>query len=375
MIEHAAPRSPSLRTKTGIPIRNLWYMMLYVWDAAQLKEAWRADVESAPTFDALLTSILRNLIQQRLRIGLGRDYRNDEAEIAGIRGRVAFAESVKRMSFQHGRAHCRFQTFSANVPKNQIVRSTLARLVALGEFGADQSNANEMRAKLRRLIRDMDMVDVIGLKPSTIRREQLNRHDPDYALMLAICGLILQRQMPQESAGAVKLPRLDRDALTLWDVYEKFVARFYSHHLKQWYVGAQQHLDWPAETTSEYLPGMTPDLLLQYIPSGALAVLDTKFYAECVVRSQYGDKLKFHSSHLFQIYAYLMSQEDRSPHHKTATGILLYPTVTRSMSEVVRLQGHDIRWETIDLSQPWEHIESDLLAIPQSVLASEDLQN
>ena len=146
------------------------------------------------------------------------------------------------------------------------------------------------------------------------------------------------------------------------------MAKFYDHHLQGWSVGAQQHLDWPTESTSEHLPGMTPDLLLQHAASGALVVLDTKFYAECLVTSQFGDKLKFHSSHLYQMYAYLMSQEHRSRHHQTAAGILLYPTVTESLSEVIRLQGHEIYWETIDLAQPWEKIERDLLAIPRRVV-------
>src|SRR4051794_23985985 len=98
MIESIAPTSPPFLSKTGIPIRNLWHMLLYVWDAVRLKDAWRVEVESAPSLDALLASILSNVVRQRLRIGLGRDYKNYEAEIAGIRGRVAFAETVKHMS-------------------------------------------------------------------------------------------------------------------------------------------------------------------------------------------------------------------------------------------------------------------------------------
>ena len=56
-------------TKTGIPVRNLWHMLLYVWDVVHLKSHWKSDVENAPTLDALLATILANLIQQRLRIG------------------------------------------------------------------------------------------------------------------------------------------------------------------------------------------------------------------------------------------------------------------------------------------------------------------
>ena len=63
-------------TKTGIPVRNLWHMLLYVWDVVHLKSHWKVEVDNAPTLDALLSTILANLIQQRIRIGLGRDYQN-----------------------------------------------------------------------------------------------------------------------------------------------------------------------------------------------------------------------------------------------------------------------------------------------------------
>ena len=142
MIEVDTPTLAAQVTKTGIPVRNLWYMLLYVWDAVQLKDHWKSDVENAPTLDALLGTILANQIQQRVRIGLGRNYRTHAAEIAGVRGRVDFNESLKRMSFQHGRAFCQFQIFSANVPKNQIIRSTMARLVQIGDFGSEGHHAN-----------------------------------------------------------------------------------------------------------------------------------------------------------------------------------------------------------------------------------------
>ena len=358
-------------TKTGIPVRNLWHMLLYVWDVVHLKSHWKSEVESAPTLDALLATILANLIQQRLRIGLGRDYRSHASEITGVRGRVDFNESLKRMSFQHGRAYCQFQLFSANVPKNQIVRSTMARLVPIGEFGSSVPEANALRARLRRLVRDMESVNLVELKAASIWREQLQRHDPDYRLMLAICYLLNQRQMPTEDVGITGLPGLDRDAFTLYDIYEKFVAKFYAHHLKDWTVSPQQKLVWPTEDAISYLPAMYPDLTLQHKASGHLIVLDTKFTAKILATGRWGNQT-FNRDHLFQIYAYLKSQEHRSENHKTSTGILLYPTVEQELSETIMIQGHSLRWETVDLSQPWERIEEELLAIPARVAASFD---
>ncbi len=369
MIELDTETPVSSITNTGIPVRNLWHMLLYVWDAVHLKDHWKSDVENAPTLDALLGTILANLIQQRLRIGLGRNYRMHDAEVAGLRGRVEFNESLKRMSFQHGRAFCHFQVFSANVAKNQIVRSTIARLVQIGDFGSDRHDANELRSRLRRIVRNMESVEFIELKAARIRREQFNRLDLDYAVMLAICFLLNQRQMPMEQVGDTGLLGLNRDAFTLHNVYERFVAKFYVYHLKGWTVSPQQKLIWPTEDLSEYVPVMCPDLTLQHDASKRLIVLDTKFTAKILSPGRWGNKT-FDRNHLFQIYAYLKSQEHRSESHRSSTGVLLYPTVNQALSETIRIQGHSIRWETVDLAKPWQQIENDLLAIPADIVST-----
>lgn len=373
MIELETPPPAPRITKTGIPVRNLWYMLLYVWDAVHLMNHWKSDVEGAPTLDALLGNVLARLVEQRLRIGLGRDYRTHAAEIAGVRGRVDFNRSLKRMSFQHGRASCQFQLFSADVLKNQIIRSTMARLVQIGDFGSGRRKENELRSRLRRLVLDMQAIEIIELKVASIRREQLNRHDMDYAVMLAICFLLNQRQIPMEHAGDTRLPGLDRDALTLYNVYERFVAKFYARHLDGWTVSPQPKLVWPAEDSSDFLPEMRPDLTLQHDQTKHLIVLDTKFTAKILVTGQWGNQT-FNRDHLFQIYAYLKSQEHRSENHKSSTGILLYPTVNHDLSESVTMQGHSIRWETVDLAKPWQHIETELLAIPAAIVGRRNPQ-
>jgi 5-methylcytosine-specific restriction enzyme subunit McrC len=352
-----------------IPIRNLWHMLLYVWDARRLKDRWRTQVEDAPSLDALLSSVLAGLLQQRLRIGLDRRYREEESLLAGIRGRIRFRESLKRLTFPHGRAVCRYEAFRANVPMNQIIKSTLARTIQVGSFGPDRARAEELRANLRRLVRTLEGIDVIELKADGIRRQRLGRHDADYAAMLSICQLLLDRQQPTERQGTGMLPGLDRDAMTLAKIYERFVAKFYLFHLHDsWDIRPQSKIEWPADTPSPHLPVMFPDLSMQHKESGRLLVLDTKFTPHLLVPGQWKN-LTFDRSHLFQMYAYLRSQENQPPHHETATGLLLYPTVFHHVEETISIQGHDIGWMTINLNQPWETIEADLLQIPQTVLS------
>jgi 5-methylcytosine-specific restriction enzyme subunit McrC len=347
-------------TATGIPIRNLWHMLVYAWNQVLLKHQYEAESETSPSLDALLASILVKLVQQRLRIGIGRSYTNEGKLLRGLRGRVDLAKSLKRLAFENGQAHCCNHEYSHNVPKNQIIRSTLAWVVQIGQFGSDQIKAEKLRQELRRLVRGLDGIDLIELKVDFIHRQQLGRNDGDYRLMLAICDLLLQRHMPTETAGTHKLPGLDRDAMTLHQIYERFIANFYKLHLLEWSVTPQVQLNWHLDKTSKYMPAMKPDLVLQHRATGHIVVLDTKFTPKSLIPTRWGNFV-FDSSHLYQLYAYLRSQEHVSDPHRCASGILLYPSASERLSETIELQGHIIHLMTINLAQSWGKIEDELL--------------
>jgi len=351
-------------TEYGIPIRNLWYMLLYAWNEIPLINSGElADAENAPTLDALLASVLMKLVQQRLRIGLGRNYIDEKHLLRGIRGRINFTDSLKNHAFEHGQAYCEFQQYSMNVPKNQIIRSTLMRLVQTGNFGVNRAMSDELRHNLRWLTRLLDGVDLIELKLDFIRRQQLGRNDRDYRLMMAICELILMRQMPADSEGQRKLPTLDHAALVMHNVYERFVANFYRTHLNGWDITAQKRMGWHESSQSRYLPSMRPDLTLVEKSSGQIILLDTKFTAKSLATNQWGRE-SFDSSHLYQLYAYLKTQEHLSDQHRQAKGILLYPSVNQSeISESINLQGQTMRVDTVDLTKAWQDIEHRLLKL------------
>jgi 5-methylcytosine-specific restriction enzyme subunit McrC len=376
MSNSQTPQNPISFTEYGIPIRNLWHMLLYAWNEAPLNamHSWMMeDAEQAPTLDALLASILIRLMQQRLRIGLGHDYVDEERKFPGVRGRINFAESLKQRTLESGQLICDFQGFSINASKNQIIRSTLARLLKVGQFGPfdtatplratpEAAAVKDVQQKLRRLIRDLDGIDFIELTPDLIRRQLLARSggDHDYRLMLSICDLIVQRQMPSGSEGtSFAVPAFDREALVLHNIYERFVANFYRIHLTGWSVSAQKRLEWHAKEASEQLPVMVPDLVLQEESSDQIIILDTKFTAHSLIENQWGKPI-FDSAHLYQLYAYLKSQEQLSEAHHHAIGMLLYPAVQSKLSEKIELQDHIIRIESIDLAAPWQEIERQL---------------
>jgi 5-methylcytosine-specific restriction enzyme subunit McrC len=56
-------------------------------------------------------------------------------------------------------------------------------------------------------------------------------------------------------------------------------------------------------------------------------IIDAKFYHETMTVNY--DKKKIKSTNLYQLFSYLLNQEDRGLKTQNATGILLYPTIER----------------------------------------------
>ena len=178
----------------GIPIKNLWFMLLYAWDRPELLGSWRADVETAPNLATLLARILARLVQQRLRIGLSRGYVEHQTEVAGVRGRIVFSETLRRLSLQHGRTSCRYNVFTPDVLANRVIRCTLVRLLQVGRMGTE---CEDLRARLRGLVYATDCVTLVDVDLADISRAQSQRQDRDYTLMLAICRLLHEGPCPR----------------------------------------------------------------------------------------------------------------------------------------------------------------------------------
>lgn len=231
----------AVETTHGIPLRNLWYMLLYAWQELPHSPYWQAvaDVD-APTLDSLLASMLSRMLQQRLRIGLGCRYMPEKKLLRGIRGRIDFTDSLKQQTLPKGQAFCEYEHYSINAPPNQIIRTTLFHLAQVGDFGVDQKKAELLRHQLRFLVRTLAGIDLIELTPELMRRQQTVRHDRDYRLMLSICELILRRRLPTEFEGERFVTELEREHFVLYQVYEQFVANFYQYHLSEWHVQSQK---------------------------------------------------------------------------------------------------------------------------------------
>lgn len=350
--------------ESAVRIHNVWNLLLYAWDLARWCGRWDGEAEMSTNLNGLLARVLVDCTQLLLRHQLARAYTDSASEIRGIRGRIDFARSLKRLCFESGTAACVYPELTADNLRNRILRSTLHRLSRDQslEFGTKPHEAKELRHALRASVRAMDGVKLQAIHASDFSRLQLGRNDSAYALPMAICRLLARHETPSEQSGRGLFAHLARDEIAFQELFERFVRNFLRIHRADLRVEAQE-LSWFDELGSKFVPRMRTDITVEWVkPIPRRLVIDTKYYGNAL-SARFRDSEKFHSSNLYQLYAYLRTQEHRGGPHRDACGMLLYPVTNKRLDERMRVQGHEIRVATIDLARPWMELEHNLLQL------------
>jgi 5-methylcytosine-specific restriction enzyme subunit McrC len=109
---------------------------------------------------------------------------------------------------------------------------------------------------------------------------------------------------------------------------------------------------------------MRTDVVLDHPATARRIVIDTKFTS--IVTSGWYREETLRSGYVYQIYAYLRSQVGRGDLlADQASGMLLHPAVGGEVDEAVVIQGHKIRFATVDLAATAIEIRSQLLQLFQ----------
>ena len=363
-----------------IPVRNWWHMLLYAWDLVEFKDRFDTEIEDAPDLRALLTQILVFLTKHQIRRGLRGDYVEMSEELRGVRGRIDFGRTLRGMSMYRGRLHCEFEEFTLNVPRNQIIRSTLNDSLNQGFTSIEEERKEKfgnLVSDVEALLRMLYEIDRVRVTRRLIASElrQLGRNEREYKLMLKICEMLQDPSMPQseETSGAEFVNWL-RNKEGEHRIFERFVANFCKLRLdgSVWEVSSQHQQSWNEADEDKKgnirLPVMRPDIRIEHRETGKVTILDTKWYRSPVESSRGDDAV--HTSNLYQMYAYLASQDKKVGADPTSTGILLYgQTDIGSRRLRTKVDDHPFWVETLDLSQEkWEDIEGDLVRLVEEVV-------
>jgi 5-methylcytosine-specific restriction enzyme subunit McrC len=334
-----------------IPLRNIWLLMLYASDMYRdLGHCSISAEENPDCIPDLVAEILCHAVKDRLARNLSFGYRRQHRDLTRLRGRIDLLDTCRRQLLDRGLVACRFDELTTNTPRNRLVKAALIRLRRL-------VTGNDLARECRTLAGDLERLGVSGPCPSRPERsaERFGRHDAGDRRMVAAADLALSLLLPTEAVGNRALERPDRDIRWLRQLFESAVTGLYEFNLPQfgWRVNRQQVLRWPAvESTmgmNAILPTMRTDITLEHRARSERTVIDTKFTNALV--NGYAGTPRLRSEYIYQIYAYLRSQEkEDDPPSLTASGTLLHPAIHRGLDESVTIQNHRIRFVTIDLT-------------------------
>jgi 5-methylcytosine-specific restriction enzyme subunit McrC len=354
-----------------IPVRNIWWLMLYASDLGTAANQVKLAAEELPEeIPDLVAEILARAVEQRQRRQLSTAFRPREAVLSRVRGRIDHLSTARRQLLAQGRIACRFEELTVDSPRNRYVRVALdsvARLV----------RKPDLAHRCRGLAHSLRVQGVVGEAPSRqqISTERFGRHDQADQAMLAAARLAMDLALPAEEAGPNAVLDPQRCVRWLRTLYERAIGGFYRLHLDQahWRVRTGKRLNWsmqePTSGIAAVFPSMVTDIVIDRHDPPQRLVIDTKFTG--VFGRGWHREQTLRSGYVYQLYAYLRSQEGRddpdAPWADAAAGLLLHPAIAVDVDESVLIQGHCLRFATVDLTASHAALKQRLLELlPQA---------
>lgn len=347
-----------------IPVKNIWLLMAYAAEHSFLREKVRsAFIDNSDELPDLVADLLCTAVEDRLKKSLTSGYVQRSNDLNRLRGRINFVRTYAHQLLKRGKIACNFEELSNDTPRNRFVRQALANLARIVE----------KRILLKRIhsllmcLKDLGVNDV-SVSLTDLSVDRLGRHDSLDLEMIELAKMAWSFNIPAEDEGST--PHLSASRTETWvrKLFEKAIAGFYKHSLKNEGISVKTGsiFHWPVEKKSEgiseVLPRMKADIILE--SSLKRLVIDTKFNQ--IYTSNWMREKSLRSGYLYQIYTYLRTQEHPSDQKSlSSSGLLLHPSVGETVYEQIFMQGHQLSFATIDLTNTAEDIQQALRDIYQ----------
>jgi 5-methylcytosine-specific restriction enzyme subunit McrC len=340
-----------------IPIQNIYFLLCYAWNKLDEKERVKVAIDDSTELVNLFAKVLINATKVLLKRGIDKNYIEHTEEIAGVKGKLLISETIKRNILFKQRTISCFDDFSANILSNQILLSTIYGLTRTK--GIDK----ELKSELVSLHKMFIGIDQIQISSSLFKQVRLNRNNRFYGFVMNVCKIIFESTLPSEEKGKFLFSDFTRDEKKMAILFQAFVRNFYSIEQSKFPTVKGETIDWQFESvddqSDQYLPQMHTDITLEN--TSDKVIIDAKYYQE-TMRSYYNKEI-IKSENLYQLFSYLMNQEEGTEKTKNTIGILLYPTIEKDYDLNFKYREHNIKIRTVNLNTDWRNIHERLLEI------------
>ena len=358
----------------NIPVRNIWWLMLYASDLGKDLETSLLGSEELPEeIPELIGEILCKAVEDRIRRQLTLSFQRRSAVVSRVRGRIDHLTTDRKHLLSKGKVACKFEELSINTPRNRYVKAALQKLSRI------ISNPS-LSKRCRYLSNALLAQGVIGDVPNKkqLNAERFGRHDQADKSMVAAAKLAMDLALPTEEDGPYSILDPQRCEHWLRRLFEKAIGGFYKYHLNpiNWKVNTGKPIYWEKNKATigieNIFPSMRTDIVLDHVSKPQRIVIDTKFTS--VFEKGWHRTKSLKTGYIYQLYAYLRSQEGQGdPLDNKSAGILLHPAIGESVDESVFIQGHQMRFSTVDLTKSHQEIKESLLALVMTTQFEEKL--
>lgn len=337
-----------------IPIENIYYLLCYAWNKLDEKERVDVSIDDKTEILDLFAKVLINATKILLKRGIDKSYIDNTEELSGVKGKLQLSHTIKSNILFKQRTICSFDDFSENIISNRILVSTIYKLTRT--ISLDK----QLKYELVTMLRMLSNIEQIVITHSIFKQVRLNRNNHFYGFVMDVCQIIYESTFPSEIQGQFKFSDFTRDDKKMNMLFEAFIRNYYKVEQKKYITVKKETIRWQFDKTetdtTQYLPIMETDITLEN--NEEKIIIDAKFHRETMNLNYDREKIK--SNNLYQLFSYLLNQQDGNMKNQYATGILLYPTITNDYDLEFQYKNHKIKIVTLNLNSNWRNISSRL---------------
>ncbi len=345
-----------------IPIKNIYYMLAYVFKATDRFRYDDLAVEPFENASELFAALLIRGINYQLKRGLHHDYFQYTEPLSSPRGKIEVAESIKQRAPQRLQLVCTHDTFTSNTYLNRILKTTMLQLL--------KANVSAERKKeLHKLL--LYFTDIQVLNTFTIDWHiHYDNNNQSYRMLMGVCYLTLNGLLQTKRSGQTRV--LDfLDGRKESQLYEQFIlAYFKATHAEL--NPSSPHISWALDNNlREMLPTMRTDVTLS--TNQKTLIIDAKYYRR-IAQVFYGNAT-ISSNNVYQIYSYVKNYQENLKRQRAydtpvVSGMLLYAGTDEAVQPnyTYQMHGNTIAVRTLNLNLEFPQIAAQLDAIAQDFL-------
>ena len=342
-----------------IPIRNVYYMLSYAFQALQEQGYQNILTEKFDNTAELFAAILSKGISFQLKRGLNRMYIAQLESMSSVRGKINITDSIKTRSILKTQLVCSYDEFSENSELNRIIKTTVLLLLK-------SEISKKQKKDLRQLMVYFSNVDTLEVH-NIDWNIRYDRNNQTYHLLISICYLVIKGLLHSQVTGETKLMNF-LDEQRMCRLYEKFILEYYKKHYSL--SASAEQIPWQLDTESkDMLPVMQSDIILKQ--DNNILIIDAKYYSH-TTQVQY-DTHTLHSANIYQIFTYVKNKEAElkdKPHN--VSGMLLYAKTDETIypNNSYQMSGNRIDVKTLDLNCDFSKIKEQLDDIVKAFFAN-----